>query len=140
MNPFIAWAVSWQGTAALMVCALVLGIILGELDGKPRGRRAEAEDIEREEAMARRTHPVYRQPASDQFAAIREAGRRAWAIQQERAALPGPYRSGTEDEAVASDDPTVSAWTADMAASMDRWLAEHVYGVPYSADELWSGQ
>ena len=41
---------------------------------------------------------------------------------------------------LANDDPTVSAWTADMAASMDRWLAEHVYGVPYSADELWSGQ
>lgn len=33
-------------------------------------------------------------------------------------------------------DPTVSAWTQQMAANMDRWLAEHVYGVPYSADEL----
>ena len=37
-------------------------------------------------------------------------------------------------------DPSVTAWTQAMAAGMDAWLAEHVYGVPYSADELWSGQ
>jgi hypothetical protein len=30
----------------------------------------------------------------------------------------------------AGDDPTVSAWTQQMAESMDAWLQEHVYGVP----------
>jgi hypothetical protein len=30
----------------------------------------------------------------------------------------------------ADDDPTVSAWTQQMAESMDAWLQEHVYGVP----------
>jgi hypothetical protein len=32
--------------------------------------------------------------------------------------------------ALANDDPTVSAWTQEMAQSMDAWLTEHVYSVP----------
>ena len=141
MNSFAAWVASPAGTAILAMLALALGLVLGELDGIPRGRRHEAEDMEREEAMARRTHLVYRldsKPASDQFDAIREAGRQAWKVQQERDASVELYPGHAL--VPVGDDPTVTAWTQAMAAGMDAWLAEHVYGVPYSADELWSGQ
>lgn len=45
---------------------------------------SDPEAVQRRRAMARRTHPVYRQlTGGEQFTAIREAGQRAWAIQQE---------------------------------------------------------
>lgn len=82
------WAGSVPPWAALTgFCVCMLFLLAGAWWGVGRGERLTLEDLEREEAMARRTHPVYRQPpASDQFAAIREAGRQAWAIQQQRAA------------------------------------------------------
>ena len=141
MNSFAVWVASPAGTAILAMLALALGLVLGEMDGIPRGRRHEAEDIEREEAEDRAAEDAWRQarqPTTAQIDAIREAGRRAWAIQQERDASVELYPG--QALAVVADDPSVSAWTEAMAASMDAWLAEHVYGVPYSADELWSGQ
>ena len=49
---------------------------------------------------------------------------------------PDPARAET---ALVRPDLTDSAYTQDMGERMDRFLAE-LCGVPYSADELWSGQ
>lgn len=121
---FWAWVAGPWGTLALTGGGVVFGFVLGMLEGLHRAERraeeaAEDEHYARLEAMAARTHPVYRR------------------------ALPPPevaheWQAHTETAlALASPDPTVSAWTQQMAESMDAWLAEHVYNVPYSADELW---
>lgn len=147
------WAGSippWASVVIILLAAVVF--ILGYLAGESRGRRHEAEDQEREEAMERQSHPVFREARAD-FDAIREAGRRAWELHHERvprrtstAAFLNPprqelmYGDGPGLRVAASaNELTDSAYTEDMARRMDRFL-EELCGVPYSADELWSGQ
>jgi acyl-homoserine lactone acylase PvdQ len=126
------------------VAALGVGVLLGELHGRGVGRAQERQDraaeravrqvrswrgdspATREEAMARRTHPVYRQRRTSTAAFLNP---------------PEVAHEWSEhvDQALdlANDDPTVSAWTQQMAESMDAFLAgllaEHP--VPYLPGE-----
>ncbi len=149
MSTFGAWAAGPGGTWVTVGCLFVLAVILAYLAGCRWGerrarddRRGEAEGgrwvsalletdseaMARQAAMARRTHPVYRtRPPGPPGTVITEP-------------LTPAAHTAWQALALTGDDPTVTAWTQAMAQGMDAWLAEHVYGVPYSADELWSGQ
>jgi hypothetical protein len=120
------------------VAALGVGVLLGWRYGRSVGYLQAKEDRKadaavrqvrawregpatREEAMARRTHPVYRQRRTSTEAFLRpppEVAHEAWLAHTEQAMD------------LANDDPTVSAWTQQMAESMDQWLEAHVYSVP----------
>lgn len=173
---FVAWVTGPGGTAAFGLLVLALGMILGwcmrgQQDRRDRerwlaeraGRRAAGQframrldplpPRTREGAMARRTHPVYRQPASlgpshdlyearlaelpwpdpealsasDQFAAIREAGRQAFRVQQECDAsvelYPGQHAALAAPRLLPEDE----ALLAGINGRLDTWLAENVY-------------
>jgi hypothetical protein len=165
---------------AVAVAALLVGVWLGELHGRGVGRGQEREDRKaehaarqvrswrvpsevvppatREEAMARRTHPVYRQRRTSTAAFLRpvliEYEDRPPAFFDEHdlaaiaaAEIPPEIPPEVAHEAwlahteqamdLANDDPTVSAWTQEMAQSMDAFLAgllaEHP--IPYLPGE-----
>ena len=144
------------------VAALLAGVWLGELHGRGVGRAQEREDRQaeraarqvrswrapatREEAMARRTHPVYRQRRTSTAAflnppevhhedpgmSLAEADE-YWADVAHKAWLAHTEQAMD----LANDDPTVSAWTQAAAERMDAFLAgllaEHP--VPYLPGE-----
>jgi hypothetical protein len=152
---------------AVAVTALLAGVLLGELHGRGVGRGQVREDRKaeravrqvrswrdgpatREEAMARRTPPVYRQRRTSTEAFLDPDVPVVYGRRRPRAANEDPHLiekilapppevahewSEHVDQAldVANDDPTVSAWTQQMAESMDAFLAgllaEHP--VPY---------
>jgi hypothetical protein len=116
---------------AVAVAALLAGVWLGELHGRGVGRGQERED-QKARRVARQFRRIPHVPAHE-----RPRGERT-------AAFLNPPEVAHEwsehvDQAldVANDDPTVSAWTQQMAESMDAFLAgllaEHP--VPYLPGE-----
>lgn len=116
----------WLEIALFSLFFLVAGLGVGSRHGRRRAERDQAE--RREEARAARWLRQVRPRPPEVHHQDPRVAHEAWLAHTEQAMD------------VANDDPTVSAWTQQMAESMDQWIQEHVYGVPYSADELWSGQ
>ena len=134
----------WAGTIppwawVLYVCAAALFIILvllAELHGRGVGERRAEEDREEAGAWLRELagHP------DRTTRVLRPRGERTSAFlnplelhHEEPQPFADPYGwLDHTDQAMdlANDDPTVSAWTQQMAESMDAWLEAHVYSVP----------
>lgn len=123
----------WAYCVFAAVCVLFL--CTGELDGMRRGGREAREDEwwAREQAKARRTHPVYRQPPPDGWVEPPPVRHKitVYGYNEDRdlvgteVAHDWPAHEASA-LAVANDQPdprTDSQWTRDMAADMDRWLA-----------------
>ena len=133
---FWAWVAGPSGTTTLALCALALGMILGYLTGHRAGWRAAVADLRerREEARAARwlgqIHGQFRRD---------EALIRWTPPEVAHEWEPAHVASALALTAPAVDELTDSAYTQDMGARMDRFLAG-LFQVPYSADELWSGQ
>jgi hypothetical protein len=144
------------------VAALLAGVLLGELRGRGVGRGQVREDWQaeravrqvrswrdgpatREEAMAPRTHPVYRQrrpstaaflnPAVTRFDnAMRDHGRQvapevaheAWLAHTEQAMDLANDGQGVHLA------PADEAWLASLQARLDNWLDENVYSTEES--------
>lgn len=152
MSGWWAWVAGPQGTTVLALCALVLGMILGYLTGHRAGWRAALADLRerREEAEANQLleelrplpsgRPTERTRVRVDYrpAPIPGLGTPIWARQQEEWE-PAHVGQALALTAPAVDELTDSAYTQDMGARMDRFLNE-LFRVPYSADELWSGQ
>lgn len=142
MSGWWAWVAGPQGTTVLALCALVLGMILGYLTGHRSGWRAALADLRerREERAAVRTVQQWREPMWEYRAAHRElAGQVVRVPEVAHEWEPAHVASALALTAPAVDELTDSAYTQDMGARMDRFLNE-LFRVPYSADELWSGQ
>jgi hypothetical protein len=116
---------------AVAVAALGVGVWLGELHGRGVGRGQERED-QKARRVARQFRRIPHVPAHE-----RPRGERT-------AAFLNPPEVAHEwsehvDQAldVANDDPTVSAWTQQMAESMDAFLAGLLaaHPVPYLPGE-----
>jgi hypothetical protein len=122
---------------AVAVAALLVGVWLGELHGRGVGRGQEREDraaeraarqvrswrdgpATREEAMARRTHPVYRQRRTSTEAFLRpppEVAHEAWLAHTEQALdLANGIRLAPEDEAL----------LAGICGELDEWRANNL--------------
>jgi len=132
----------WAGSIppwawVLYVCAAGIFIILvlaASMSGRRRGYDAGYEDG-RLDMLDEREHELARQGRR-----LAGRGERTSAFlnppelhHEEPQPFADPYGwLDHTDQAMdlANDDPTVSAWTQQMAESMDAWLEAHVYSVP----------
>jgi len=143
------------------VAALGVGVWLGEVHGRGVGRGQEREDraaeraarqvrswrdgpATREEAMARRTHPVYRQRRTSTAAFLNppEVHYEApWPVRYEQTMRLGPevaheaWLAHTEQALDLANDgqgihlaPADDEFLAGLHARLDNWLDENVYG------------
>jgi hypothetical protein len=121
------WALAF-GTCLLALCTL-LGIWAGIGWERALEAREEDEELAEVQAATRKRCPelepgtvhMYQRADGSIVPAASvapEVAHEAWLAHTEQAMD------------LANDDPTVSAWTQEMAQSMDAWLAEHVYSVP----------
>ena len=160
MSGFWAAGPGWASWV-IVGCLFALGLLLGGWWGWGRGWDHAVEDARRRraQAAARRTSLIdYRPPEVAHEEAISLVSRfldpqvahEAWLAYEEQTLTLANETLGEEwdrihpgwrDQAPAlvRPDLTDSAYIQDMGERMDRFLAE-LCGVPYSADELWSGQ
>lgn len=140
---FWGWVAGPGGTLALTIAALALGVVLGELDGVPRGRRRE-----RLEARGQRVARQFRRmrppelhhedpaarPTERTFAAIEYRPAPIWGLGTPIWA-PRPRtdeewaRERHEDEAMAVANGEDAVFLAGINERLDRWLAD-TFGGP----------
>ena len=97
-------------TAVLIVVVAVVALFVGIWYGVGRGRE-EGEADAREQAKARRAHPVYRQPP-------------------EIAHADGPLGGYLAARMVPMPDPITTGEIQAITDEMDAWIAQHVYAAP----------
>ena len=160
MSGFWAAGPGWSSWV-VAGCLSALGLLLGAWWGQGRGWKQCEEDmrVRRAQAAARRTSLIdYRPPeiAHEAITWVPQTVHEAWLAHEEQAlALAAGETLGKEwdrihpgwrednwreqQKALVRADLTDSAYTQDMGERMTRFL-DDLLRVPYSADELWSGQ
>lgn len=113
----------WAGAVppwayAVGACLFILAVLLGAWYGYGRGFKHAEEEISwaREQAKARRTHPVYRQPPE--------------IAHEDFTFADGPVGEYLAARMVPMPDPITTGEIQAITDEMDAWLAQHVYAAP----------
>ena len=122
-------------TAVLIVFCTLVALFIGMWWGHGRGleQAAEEQRWEREQAKARRAHPVYRQPpeiAHDSWSAevaAWEADKAEWRAHQDQALT---LANGSIILPDRRELPITTGEIQAITDEMDAWLAQHVYAAP----------
>lgn len=130
MSGFAAWVASPAGWAFAGICMLGLGLVLGELDGQPRGRRRALAAVRADRAgrRAARQFRAMRQPELRHERARPGAGRlvgKQLPARSRTAAFLDPTPYGTVMFAAAAPE-LAHEWEPKRSPSTEEWEPAHV--------------